>query len=211
MDFSVADIRRIERHALARGLPLMARAGLAAARFAAGRVPAPGPVLALAGPGNNGGDALVAATWLRQWGYDVRMVMRSDPARLPADARQAHAAWRAAGGSEQAGLPAGPPALVLDGLFGIGLNRPLEAGWQELADAVNEGEAPVLALDVPSGLDAATGRPLGRPVLATWTLSFIAAAPGLRQADGPRTAGECHVEGLDLPRTLVMEALAGAV
>jgi len=208
MELSVPDIRRIERRALALGLPLMARAGLAAARFAAGRVPPPGPVLALAGPGNNGGDAMVADAWLRQWGYDVQVVLPSGPDRLPPDAGRAYAAWQATGASERADLPARAPALVLDGLFGIGLNRPLGADWQALVDAVNDWQVPVLALDVPSGLDAATGQALGRPLRAAWTLSFIAAAPGLRQAEGPRVAGECHVDGLALPHGLVTQALS---
>ena len=66
--------------------------------------------------------------------------------------------------------------LVIDGLFGIGLNRPLGADWQALVDTVNRWGAPVLALDVPSGVDADTGVALGRPIQARWTLSFIAGA-----------------------------------
>jgi hydroxyethylthiazole kinase-like uncharacterized protein yjeF len=185
----------------------MPRAGLAAARFVQARLLAPGPVLALVGPGNNGGDALVVATHLREWGYDVTAVMPAGADKMPDDARQAYAAWHAAGGAEQAALPARPPALVVDGLFGIGLDRPLGETWQELVDAVNAWHVPILALDVPSGLQAETGRALGRPIRATWTLSFIAAAWGLALADGPAYCGERHVDALGLEPELFAQAL----
>jgi len=215
MEWSVENIRRIEREARLRGIALMPRAGLAGARFAAARLderlipdrhaaaipgsaPPPATVLALAGPGNNGGDAMVAATWLRAWGHAVRVVLYADPDRLPADARQAYEGWVGAGGEILHELPADAPVLALDGLFGIGLNRPLGALWQARIDALNAWRIPVLALDVPSGLDAATGQALGRPVQATWTLSFIAAAAGLGHGDGPAVCGACFLDTLGL-------------
>src|SRR5208282_5625006 len=94
----VADVRAIERAAA--GAPLMERAGLAAAGAArealAGRTPR---VLILAGPGNNGGDALVVARWLKSWFYEVTVVFHGDAGKLPADAAAAHRAWRDAGGA----------------------------------------------------------------------------------------------------------------
>ena len=157
----------------------MPLAGAAAARFVAARI-APGtPVLALAGPGNNGGDALVAATVLRAMGHDVRVLLPAGPQKLPPDAARAYDGWVAAGGGTLSALEPGfVPGLVIDGLFGIGLNRPLGADWQALVDTVNRWGAPVLALDVPSGVDADTGVALGRPIQARWTLSFIARARG---------------------------------
>ena len=223
MELPVEEIRRLEREALARGIALMPRAGLAAAHFAAARLadmaqggqargtlaasPATAaqadwkaryPILALAGPGNNGGDALTAATWLRAWGHPVQAVLYADPDRLPADARQAYEGWRQAGGTTLSDLPADIPALALDGLFGIGLNRPLDETWQARIDAVNGWNIPVLALDVPSGLDASSGRELGRAIRARWTLSFIASAPGLRSPAGLAVCGERHLETLGL-------------
>ncbi|SAI13773.1 Nicotinamide nucleotide repair protein [Bordetella ansorpii] len=209
MELPVHEIRRIEREALARGVALMPRAGLAAARFAAARLAQMGqanpadpvlslPVLALAGPGNNGGDALVAATWLRAWGHPVQVVLYADPDRLPADARLAYDGWRQAGGSTLSDLPANHPALALDGLFGIGLNRPLDEIWQARVDTINGWNIPVLALDVPSGLDASSGRELGRAVRAAWTLSFIACAPGLGSPAGLGVCGERHLDTLGL-------------
>ena len=196
--YSVAQIRLAEQRALASGRVLMPLAGAAAADFVLARFPSKTSILALAGPGNNGGDALEAAARLLAHGFEVQVVLPSGPERLPADAARAWAGWQAAGGRSHAALPHGrQPDLVLDGLFGIGLNRPLGQAWQSLADAVNAWNVPVLALDVPSGIDADTGAALGRPIRARWTLSFIAASRGLcRAGPGRDAAGECHVDTL---------------
>lgn len=194
--FSVAQIRLAERLALAQGQPLMARAGASAADFLSQRVSPPARVLALAGPGNNGGDALVAATALRRLGFNVSVCMPGDPAKLPAESQAAHQEWMAIGGPQTCSLPASPADVVIDGLFGIGLNRPLGEPWQGIIDTVNVWQVPVLALDVPSGIDADSGRALGRPLKARWTLSFIGQARGLVSAAGRKVAGECHVETL---------------
>ncbi|OZI65689.1 NAD(P)H-hydrate epimerase [Bordetella genomosp. 1] len=199
MNPSISDrIRRAEQLARAEGLDLMARAGRAAADFIAARHGPETHVLALAGPGNNGGDALVAATWLCRWGYEIQVVMLSEPAALPSDAAQAYAGWRAAGGVEDRALPLKAPQVVIDGLFGIGLNRRLAAQWQAAVDAVNAWQAPVLALDIPSGIAADTGAALGQPLQARWTLAFIAPTPGLALGAGAAAAGEVHLDTLEL-------------
>ena len=196
--YSVAQIRRAEQQALAQGRALMPLAGAAAAGFIAARFPAGSAVLALVGPGNNGGDALVAATRLLAAGYAVRVAMPKGPRGMPADAARAYAGWRAQGGAEHPDLSLDPlPGVLIDGLFGIGLNRPLGADWQALVDQVNALNLPVLALDVPSGVDADSGRVLGRPVRARWTLSFIGTARGLEvPGPGREAAGERHLDTL---------------
>ncbi len=201
--FPVARIRQAERLALSQGRELMPLAGAAAADFIAARFVPPAPVLALAGPGNNGGDALTAATQLIARGFVVDLYMQAGPDGLPPDAARAWRNWRDAGGGSLDALP--DPldyAVVIDGLFGIGLNRPLGASWQALIDRVNASGVPVLALDVPSGIDADSGLALGRPLRARWTLCFIAMARGLEASGvGRDAAGECLVRdlGVTLP------------
>lgn len=199
---SVAQIRRAEQLALAEGASLMPRAGAAAAAFAAERIGPGGAILVVAGPGNNGGDALEAAARLLALGLRVQVVLPSGPEKLPADAARAWAGWLDAGGRTLASLPSTPPDLLIDGLFGIGLNRPLDSSWQQLVDTINAWRVPVLALDVPSGIDADSGAALGRPIQATWTLSFIATARGLTHPGAGRdAAGERHVDtlGVSMP------------
>jgi hydroxyethylthiazole kinase-like uncharacterized protein yjeF len=176
----------------------MERAGAAAAELAGMLASESGdPVLILAGPGNNGGDALVAARLLAARGCRVVAVSRTDPARLPPDAARAWAAWRESGGTILADIP--PPqrfSLVIDGLFGVGLQRDIDgedARWIAQANALT---CPKLALDVPSGLDADSGRVCGCALRADHTLTFIGLKPGLLTADGPDYAGELHLDAL---------------
>ncbi|MDB5805858.1 MAG: yjeF-like protein hydroxyethylthiazole kinaserelated protein [Betaproteobacteria bacterium] len=197
-------IRTLEQAALARGEPLMERAGLAAANVARGMLREaahyPARVLVLAGPGNNGGDAIEAAVHLRDWGNTVAVCFVEDADHLPPDAARAHAKWRSRGAGTV--LRAPPPPhdydLVVDGLFGIGLTRPLRAPYADWIAAVNESVTPVLALDVPSGLDADTGRVMGAAIHATRTLSFIADKPGLHTLSGPDHAGMIEIAPLQM-------------
>jgi len=203
--YSVAELRAIEADAMA-GLPphtLMARAGHAAARFlreqiahdnaAAAAASATATVWVAAGPGNNGGDALVLAAELQRAGIAVEVCM---PVEVkPDDARWALAEARAAG----VAITAAPPASferygwLVDGMFGIGLARPLEGIFASLAQSLSQRarQGRVLALDVPSGLDSDTGNVVGAgaAVRATHTITFIGAKPGLFMASGRDLAG----------------------
>ena len=197
-----ATLRKIE--AVCASQPLMARAGTAAARWAAELAPDTAlPILVLAGPGNNGGDAFEAAHRLQECRPNVHLVFAGNPARLPADAGAAHRRFYEAGG---ACLPAVPAVqrwgLIIDGLFGIGLAR-APAGIH--SDLIREANAlaardrcPLLALDCPSGLDTDTGRVFDPAIEASHTITFIAAKPGLHTADGPDHCGEIRVAPLDL-------------
>src|SRR4029453_8957076 len=127
-------LRAIE--ASTRDLPLMERAGLAAAEVArklAGE--RGGAILVLAGPGNNGGDAFVVARWLRQWFFVPTVVFRADPAKLPPDAATARWPYLGGGGTTVDEIPAGwRGALLVDGLFGIGLARPLTSEYVAMVE-----------------------------------------------------------------------------
>ncbi len=197
-----ADLRRVEQAALNGPKPaaLMERAGLAAAELARKLAGDSGkPILIIAGPGNNGGDALVVARLLKQWWFKVSVVCAGNPQQYSADAAAALQAWHKAGGELVTEIPPMQDwALIIDGLFGIGLKRDLDGAYTALVEQINALDAPLLALDIPSGLDADTGRVLGSAVLADHTITFIALKPGLLTLDGPDHCGVIHVADLGL-------------
>lgn len=198
--FSTAQIRAIEQSNGTSGL--MEKAGLAAATLAKTLVGDGRPVLVLAGPGNNGGDALVAARLLKSCWHQVDVVLTGGPTKLPADARDALDAWLAAGGELQTNIPPNREyGLVIDGLFGIGLTREPDARHAALIGTANAMDATILALDIPSGLCADTGRVLGKAILADHTLTFLGLKPGLYTLEGPDHAGVVHSTdlGIDIP------------
>lgn len=177
----------------------MERAGAAAADVAADMMKdRSGEILIVAGPGNNGGDAFVAARLLRERGYRPTVVFAGDAGKLPADARAAHAAWQAAGECV-AEIPPKPFALAIDGLFGIGLARRLEGRYAALVAQINALGIPVLSLDAPSGLDGDTGKVLGCAVRAARTATFMALKPGLLTLDGPDHCGDISLHDLGIP------------
>ncbi len=200
--YPVAGIRAVEALAIPGATPpLMERAGAAAAQLALRLVQGPARVLVACGPGNNGGDGFVVARHLHCAGLAVSVAFAGDPCRLPDDARAAHTAWIAAGGLTVPDLPAPPDegwALVVDALFGIGLQRPLEGRYAAWIDTLNAQPCPRLAIDIPSGLDADTGRRLGPCFEASHTITFIALKPGLLTLDGPDHCGEVHLDTIDV-------------
>ena len=197
-----ADIRAIEKAVASAASPtlLMERAGLAAAELARDVAGGNGKaVLVLAGPGNNGGDAFVLARHLKQWYFKVSVVFAGDEKKLSAEAASALRAWRAADGTVSEAPPAAREwGLVVDGVFGIGLEREVAGPYAEWLAAINRLGAPILAIDVPSGLQSDTGRVMGCAVRARHTVTFIALKPGLLTLDGPDHCGEIHLRTLDV-------------
>jgi hydroxyethylthiazole kinase-like uncharacterized protein yjeF len=209
--FFTAQIRDIEQQAmkLPNPPPLMEKAGLAAAQAIRDRLlkRSNQSILVLAGPGNNGGDAFVVARYLKEWGNTVTVVFAGDRNRVPADAKQALQAWLACGGELYPGIPDGDRNwdTVVDGLFGIGLdqsnNRPIEGQYRDWIETVNRMAAPVVALDIPSGLGSDDGCIYGAAIRATLTVTFIGRKPGLYTNFGPECCGEvilCDL-GIHLP------------
>jgi ADP-dependent NAD(P)H-hydrate dehydratase / NAD(P)H-hydrate epimerase len=207
--YSVAALRQIEAREAASLPPhiLMARAGCAAAAVLLGEQAPVRSVWIAAGPGNNGGDALVAATELHRAGIRVTVCMPMEPG-----ADDARWAWQTA---RDAGVPMTPDVpddlasgdWAIDGLFGIGLGRPLTgvfAGIAELLSTYAQRGGRVLALDVPSGLDSDTGNVAhgGAAVRATDTITFIGAKPGLYTAYGRDLAGRVQIASLGLAHAL---------
>lgn len=185
-------------------LGLMEKAGLAAAELGRELFIDKPVVLILAGPGNNGGDALVAARYLKSWFYQVTVVFTGNVEKLPPDAAKSLQSWKDAGGTVNDSIPDNVQwDWVVDGLFGIGLARDLDKRYLDLVKRVNQMQLPVLALDIPSGLDSDSGQPFRAAIRATHTLTFLALKPGLLTAYGPDYCGEIHLDQLGIePETL---------
>jgi hydroxyethylthiazole kinase-like uncharacterized protein yjeF len=213
--YSVAQIREIEQAATAHLPPgtLMQRAGQAAAKAALDLLPVPvghAKVLVLAGPGNNGGDALETAHRLAQAGVQVTVLLCANPDTQSTDARAA--LQRAQAGAVRftdpnlildstSSITSTRWTLVIDGLFGIGLTRPISGALHTLIETINTFHCPMLALDVPSGLDSDTGTvvgPHGIAARASHCVTFIGDKPGLHTADGRDYAGKVQVARLEI-------------
>lgn len=188
-------IRHVEKaHA---SIGLMEMAGLAIVKKVKELVPYErAQILIVAGPGNNGGDALVAARLLREH-YQVTVIFYGDKTKLPADAANAYEAWLSCGGKVGKQIPEADWALVIDGLFGVGLSRPLDWRVTKLIRDINALQATVLSIDLPSGICANTGRVLGEAAIrANYTLTLIGLKPGLFTLDGPDHAGMVALDTL---------------
>jgi hydroxyethylthiazole kinase-like uncharacterized protein yjeF len=211
--FDATASRAAEAAALATSAPheLMQRAGLAVARLAIALVPHARRIVVLAGPGNNGGDGLVAATHLHHAGLGVTVHRFGTGAVLPADAADALQRALAAG---VAIVDGGTPAaadLVIDALLGLGTKRAPEGEIARAIGIANAGPAPVLAVDLPSGLHADTGQPLGDAVVdAAATLALLTLKPGLFTGRGRDLAGAVWFDDLGVPAAGPTAALAGA-
>jgi hydroxyethylthiazole kinase-like uncharacterized protein yjeF len=205
----VAATRRIEQAAAATLPPhaLMQRAGLATAKLALAIAPHARTVWIACGPGNNGGDGLEAAVHLARWGKAVAVTLAGSPERLPPDAAAAFARCREAG----VPLASGPPPqwdLCIDALLGIGVTRPLSGAIAETVRRIHSAAGPVLAVDIPSGLDADTGS--GESVRAMHTLTLLTCKPGLFTAHGRDAAGQCWFDDLGVqPQETPTARLAG--
>jgi hydroxyethylthiazole kinase-like uncharacterized protein yjeF len=193
---TAAEMRAAEQALFASGVAqdtLMEQAGAAvareAARFAMGR-----PILILAGPGNNGGDAYVAARLLKAEGHDVNLVATGAPGSGAAERMQA--LWH---GPTSALYAARPSPVLVDGLFGTGMTRPLERGLAAVfADLCKQAEF-TLSIDLPSGLDTDTGADLGAPKGIDVTLALGALKPAHVLDAGLERCGKVLLADLDIP------------
>ena len=200
-----AQTRSLEQRASASLPPhaLMRRAGNAVARLALAIAPHAQRVWIAAGPGNNGGDGLEAAVHLLRWGKGVEFSLLADRTQLSADATDALARALAAGARiGSATIPGEPPQLAIDALLGVGASRAPSGAIAECIRALNASTCPVLAVDLPSGLHATTGQPLGADcVIATHTLAMLALKPGLFTGTGRDHAGAVWLDALGVDPT----------
>lgn len=194
---TVAATRALET-TLAATLPphtLMQRAGLATARLALAIAPHARTLWIACGPGNNGGDGLEAAMHLQYWGKTVLVSWLGSPDSAPADARASQARAVAAG-VRFVDAPATDCDCCIDALLGIGVSRAPQGRLADWITQINTLQVPVLAVDLPSGLNADTGAVAGLCVRASHTLSLLTLKPGLYTGHGRDQAGQIWFEPL---------------
>ena len=185
------------------GLVLMENAGRAVAAAAAEMVGRPGAAVAVVcGPGNNGGDGFVAARLLQGQGFKVRLGLLGPREALKGDAAEMARRW----GDAVEPLSVGTIAeadLIVDALFGAGLKRPLEGVAAEVVAAMNSAGKPIVAVDVPSGLDGTTGTSGGPVVQAPRTVTFFRLKPGHLLLPGRALCGEVRLADIGIPTAVL--------
>ena len=205
-----AQVREVDRRAIGDfgipGIVLMENAARAATHHALEMITSPDEVLILCGGGNNGGDGLAIARHLHNAGHGVVIALATDPSRYSGDAL---INWNITCHMRLPTEPATPDlirsrpwSLVIDAIFGTGLSQAPRDPFPALADAVNASGRPVLAIDVPSGLDCDTGRPLGACIRANRTITFVAEKAGFAAAASRAFTGEVVVGDIGCPREL---------
>lgn len=194
------DMCAIEGHDIP-GIELMERAGQSVFEAARHAFPEARSFLVLCGGGNNGGDGYIVARLAREAGIEVDVCALKDPGELSGDALLAAQRWREAGGSTQ-GWPIddlGRYDLIFDALLGTGLDRAPAGSYAEAIEAANSAESLVVAVDIPSGLNADTGAVVQLAMVADLTATFIGCKRGLFTADGPDYSGDVYFDDLETP------------
>jgi len=203
--YTVAQVRATDRAAIeGAGIPgytLMTRAGVAALQVATDRYPGARRWQLLCGGGNNGGDGYVLARLAARAGRQVTVTSLSEPATLKGDARKAYDELLADGltVSPFDGRLDDDASLLVDAMLGSGLARDVEGGYREAVEALNRHPAPVLALDIPTGLNGDSGRVMGIAVIADATVTFVGLKLGQFSAEGPAHCGKLVLADLDIP------------
>ena len=201
---TTTEMERADRLTITAGTPgfaLMMSAGQAVAEAAMDLVEE-GPIMVVAGRGNNGGDGFVAAAELAARGREVSIILLCERDSLQGDAALAARGWK------YPVLPFNPqaigkPALIIDALFGAGLNRPVKGDPLEMIEAINANGAPVLAVDLPSGINGTTGAVMGAAINAVETVTFFRRKPAHLLMPGRKHCGRVRVADIGIdPRVL---------
>jgi hydroxyethylthiazole kinase-like uncharacterized protein yjeF len=203
---TTAEMERADRLTIAAGTPgfaLMLSAGQAVAEAASDLVE-DGPILVVAGPGNNGGDGFVAAAELAAQGREVSVILMCERDALKGDAASAARGWKSPV------LPftpqaIGKPALIIDALFGAGLSRSVEGDAREMIEAINANGAPVVAVDLPSGINGTTSAVMGVAVHATETVTFFRKKPAHLLLPGRLHCGRVRLADIGIDAKVLEE------
>ncbi len=204
---SNAEMAQADRLAIAggvAGIDLMERAGRAVADAVATRHPVGSRVVVMAGPGNNGGDGFVAARLLTQRGFQVRLLLAGDADRLKGDAALAAQQWRGPVEPAQASRLGGAD-VIIDALFGAGLDRPVEGLPCTLIETMNAQPAPIVAVDLPSGINGSSGAVMGTAVTAARTVTFFRKKPGHLLLPGRLHCGMIAVADIGIPDSVLAQ------
>jgi ADP-dependent NAD(P)H-hydrate dehydratase / NAD(P)H-hydrate epimerase len=201
---TTAEMAEADRRTIAggvAGIQLMENAGRAVADAVTARHPPGVRVAAVAGPGNNGGDGFVAARILAERGYRVRALLVGDPNRLKGDAALAAQRWK---GPSAAAAPAAlmPADVVIDALFGAGLDRPVEGVARAMIEAMNAAPC-VYAVDLPSGINGTTAAVMGLAVNATETVTFFRRKIGHVLLPGRLHCGNIRIADIGIPASVL--------
>ena len=216
------EVRQLDRIAIEQfgidGFMLMQRAGQCCLAGLLQRWPDTRRLLVFAGSGNNGGDACIVAGLAREQGLQVELVLLHDPAHCKGDARRA---WQwaisrrvmscplsAVLESDAATVPCPRTTVIVDGLLGTGLDREVAADYRTAIDWINRSNTPVLAIDIPSGLNADTGMPMAAAVVADLTATFVGLKQGLLTGVAGNHVGQLLFSDLDLPPQVYSAAAA---
>ncbi len=203
--YTAEQVRRLDKCAIeGHGIPgmdLMERAGKSAFDTACQAFPEARRWLVFCGGGNNGGDGYIVARLAREAGFEVKVCALKPPDSLGGDAATAAERWQAGGGGVRPWPidDAGAYDVIVDALLGTGLDREPAGDYGAAVDCINQAETAVVAIDIPSGLNADTGVAMGRAVVADLTVTFIGSKRGLYTSDGPDCAGEVHFSDLATP------------
>jgi hydroxyethylthiazole kinase-like uncharacterized protein yjeF len=191
------------------GMELMENAGRAVADAVVRMPPIPMlPIAVVAGPGNNGGDGFVCARILAERGYRVRMFLFGEPADLQGDAAEAARRWPGPVEPATSGVLEGC-GLVVDALFGAGLNRPVEGAACAVIEAINASGLPVIAVDLPSGINGTSGAVMGAAVKATRSVTFFRRKPGHVLLPGRLHSGAVEAADIGIPNGVLDQVRPG--
>lgn len=213
--YRAEQVREFDRIAIQEyGIPgaeLMERAGSRCFQLMRELWPEARQITLVCGAGNNAGDGYVVARLARQAGLVVRLLTLADPARLRGDALTMADAWRALGGEIEPyhELPK-KTDLIVDAILGTGLEREVTGSWAEVIAAINRHPAPVLAVDIPSGLHSDNGRRMGCAVQAEASLSFIGLKQGMFTGAGPDCCGRIYFDALEIPARIYASQILSA-
>ncbi|HEY3487581.1 MAG TPA: NAD(P)H-hydrate dehydratase [Gammaproteobacteria bacterium] len=218
--YRTAQVRELDRRVLAAqgiaGYELMQRAGRAVYAFVRRQYPGfcakPARLLVVCGGGKNGGDGYVAAVLLHQAGYKVDVLPLVPLTELKGDVLTAAQAWRNCCNQPPATLQSNLEVydLIIDALLGTGLQRPVVGEFAAVINRINQMACPVIAVDVPSGLQADTGQPFPLAIDADHTITFIAPKQGLYTGHAADYCGRIHVHDLDAPVDIYEQCIPSA-